>query len=106
MIHYHGTPITPRAVLHELAGRNFCVPFSDARDVGICHEIGQSVMIDNGAFSFWKAVGEGWRGSRAKGETMPRKFKCKKCGHTKYRTTMTRRYCAKCKQLISRIFVL
>jgi hypothetical protein len=50
MIHYHGTPITPRSVLFELAGRCFCVPYSDPRDVAICHEIGQSVMIDNGAF--------------------------------------------------------
>jgi hypothetical protein len=54
VIHYHGTPITPRAVLHALGGRSFCVPFSDGRDVGIAHEIGQSVMLDNGAFSAWK----------------------------------------------------
>lgn len=54
MIHYHGTPVTPRSVLYELAGRNFCVSFSDPRDVAICHQIGQSVMLDNGAFSFWK----------------------------------------------------
>jgi hypothetical protein len=54
VIHYHGTPITPRSVLFELAGRNFCVPFSDPRDLEICHQIGQSVMIDNGAFTLWK----------------------------------------------------
>lgn len=54
MIHYHGTPITPRATLFEMAGRNFCVPFSDPRDLEMCHQIGQSVMIDNGAFSLWK----------------------------------------------------
>ena len=53
-MHYHGTPITPRAKLLELAGRCFCVPFSDKRDAEVCHEIGQSVMLDNGAFSFWK----------------------------------------------------
>jgi len=40
-------------VLHQLAGRNFCVPWSDPRDVEICHEIGQSVLLDNGAFSAW-----------------------------------------------------
>ncbi len=54
MIHYHGTPITPRSVLFELAGRNFCVPYSDPRDLEMCHQIGQSVMIDNGAFTLWK----------------------------------------------------
>jgi hypothetical protein len=53
-MHYHGTPITPRAKLLELPGRNFCVSYADPRDVAVCHEIGQSVMLDNGAFSFWK----------------------------------------------------
>lgn len=54
MIHYHGTPITPRTTIYELAGRHFCVSFADPRDVGVCHEIGQSVMLDNGAFTFWR----------------------------------------------------
>lgn len=54
LIHYHGTPITPRRVLLELAGKNFCVSFSDPRDVATCHVIGQSVMLDNGAYSFWR----------------------------------------------------
>lgn len=54
MMHYHGTPITPRVKLHELAGRSFCVPWSDPRDLAVCHEIGQSVMLDNGAFTFWR----------------------------------------------------
>ncbi len=53
MIHYHGTPVTPRETLYELAGRHFCVSFAEPRDVKVCHEIGQSVMLDNGAFSFW-----------------------------------------------------
>jgi hypothetical protein len=53
-IHYHGTPITPRRVLHELAGRHFCVSFAKPQDVAECHRIGQSVMLDNGAFSVWK----------------------------------------------------
>lgn len=51
MIHYHGTPITPRGELLKLAGRNFCVPFSDPRDADTCQQIGQSIMFDNGAFS-------------------------------------------------------
>lgn len=54
MIHYHGTPITPRTELLSLAGRHFCVSFSAPRDAKTCHEIGQSVMLDNGAFSFWR----------------------------------------------------
>ena len=51
MIVYHGTPITPRAVLLSLAGRSFCVPFTDPRDAATCMAIGQSVMFDNGAWS-------------------------------------------------------
>jgi hypothetical protein len=63
VIHYHGTPITPREKLYELAGRHFCVSVAEPRDVKVCHEIGQSVMLDNGAFSFWRrnAIPE-WRG--------------------------------------------
>lgn len=52
-MHYHGTPITPRRTLLELGGKNFCVSFSDPRDVEVCHQIGQSVMLDNGAYSAW-----------------------------------------------------
>jgi hypothetical protein len=52
-LHYHGTPITPDRVLRELAGRCFCVRFGCHRQVELCHEIGQSVMLDNGAFSRW-----------------------------------------------------
>jgi hypothetical protein len=54
VIHYHGTPITPQGKLLELAGRNFCVSFAAPYQVAVCHEIGQSVMLDNGAFSFWR----------------------------------------------------
>jgi hypothetical protein len=56
VIHYHGTPITPRAKLLELAGRFFCVRYGEHRDVDIAHEIGQGVMLDNGAYSFWRQV--------------------------------------------------
>jgi hypothetical protein len=55
MIHYHGTPITPVSALYELRGRHFCVSHSAPRDVFRAHQIGQSVMLDNGAFSEWKA---------------------------------------------------
>lgn len=57
MIHYHGTPITPRRVLQELAGHNFCVSFSAPGDLAECHRIGQTVMLDNGAYNAWKQGG-------------------------------------------------
>jgi hypothetical protein len=55
MIHYHGTPITPIAALYEMAGRHFCVSHAAPSDVARVHMIGQSVMLDNGAFSKWKS---------------------------------------------------
>lgn len=54
MLHFHGTPISPRSALRSLAGRCFCVSFAVPRDVALCHEIGQAVMLDNGAFSAWR----------------------------------------------------
>lgn len=54
MLHYHGTPITPITALYELAGRHFCVSHAAPQDVTRCHQIGQSVMLDNGAYSAWK----------------------------------------------------
>lgn len=54
MIHYHGTPITPVSALYELHGRHFCVSHARPEDVKRVHMIGQSVMLDNGAFSAWK----------------------------------------------------
>jgi len=66
VIHYHGTPITPRARMLELTGRHFCVSYADPRDVTVAHEIGQSVMLDNGAFSFWrKGRATDWAGFAA-----------------------------------------
>ena len=55
MIHYHGTPITPRSVLLRLGGRSFCVSHASPNDVKVCHNIGESVMLDNGAFSAWRS---------------------------------------------------
>lgn len=55
MIHYHGTPITPIAALYEMSGRHFCVSHAHPADVARVHQIGQSVMLDNGAFSKWKS---------------------------------------------------
>lgn len=51
MLHYHGTPITPRAQLERMAGRMFCVSYASPQDLATCLRIGQSVMLDNGAFS-------------------------------------------------------
>lgn len=57
MIHYHGTPLTPRSELLKMGGRCFCVPFPNPGDAETCLRIGQSVMFDNGAFSaFTKGV--------------------------------------------------
>lgn len=51
MIHYHGTPLSPRSELLALAGKYFCVSFAEPRDADWCRDNGQSVMWDNGAFS-------------------------------------------------------
>lgn len=57
-IHYHGTPITPITALYELAGRCFCVSHAHPEQVARVHDIGQSVLLDNGAFSKWKRGNE------------------------------------------------
>lgn len=51
MIHYHGTPLTPRDELLKMAGKHFCVSFADARDADWCLANAQSVMWDSGAFT-------------------------------------------------------
>jgi len=51
MIHYHGTPITPKSELLKMKGRNFCVSYAARGNIKDCMRIGQSVMLDNGAFS-------------------------------------------------------
>jgi hypothetical protein len=53
VIHYHGTPITPRERLLTMAGRHFCVSHAAPGDLATCLRIGASVMLDNGAFSMW-----------------------------------------------------
>lgn len=53
-VHYHGLPLTPNSALLTLAGRNFCVSFARPEQVEMAHRIGQSVMLDNGAFSVWR----------------------------------------------------
>lgn len=56
MIHFHGTPITPRAQLLAMAGRHFCVSYARPDDEAVCRRIGASVFFDNGAFSVFKGV--------------------------------------------------
>ena len=53
-IHYHGTPITPMTAFYQLAGKHFCVSFAAPDDIKRAHDMGQSVMLDNGAFSVWR----------------------------------------------------
>lgn len=51
MIHYHGTPITPKYALESMGGEHFCVSFARPDNLKECLRIGQSLMLDNGAFS-------------------------------------------------------
>jgi hypothetical protein len=53
-LHYHGTPITPVAVLLKMAGGHFCVSHAAPDQIRLVHQIGQSVMLDNGAYSAWR----------------------------------------------------
>lgn len=55
MIHYHGGPITPMEVFYTLAGKCFCVSHFRPEQVERMHEIGQSVLLDCGAYSKWKS---------------------------------------------------
>ncbi len=54
-IHYHGTPISPLKVLHLMAGSHFCVSYARPEQLRHCKQIGQSVMLDNGAFSLYRS---------------------------------------------------
>jgi hypothetical protein len=62
-MHYHGLPVTPLTALAQLGGCNFCVSYAAPHQVTRAHELGQSVMLDNGAFSFWR-IGKAtdWQG--------------------------------------------
>lgn len=56
MIHYHGTPVggTRLDASRFLAGRHALVPFARSDDLGAAL---QSVVLDNSAFSLWRAGG-------------------------------------------------
>lgn len=53
-LHYHVTPLTPTAALESVAGSHFCVSYYRPDQIEIAHRLGQSVMLDNGAYSFWR----------------------------------------------------
>ena len=55
MIHYHCADIHPHHRLTELAGRHLLVSHAYPAPATIAHQIGQSVLLDNGAFSVWKS---------------------------------------------------
>lgn len=55
MIHYHGTPISPREKCLQMKGRHFCLSWAYVQrcvsETEFVLEIAQSVMFDNGAFT-------------------------------------------------------
>lgn len=56
MIHFHGLPMTPVAdMLRAMQGRHAMVSFEDPRQIEEAAEVCQSVVLDNGAFSAWRA---------------------------------------------------
>lgn len=56
MIHYHGLPITPLAdMLRTLRGRHAMVSFEHPHQIADAAEVCQSAVLDNGAFSAWRA---------------------------------------------------
>lgn len=62
-LHYHGLPITPLDVLNQLAGCHFCVSFYRPEQIGHARKLGQSLLLDNGAFSAWRqGVATNWPG--------------------------------------------
>lgn len=60
MIHYHGTPIggSKDNTCRFLQGRHALVPFKRPDDLSAVIEFCQSFVLDNSAFSYWRA-GEG-----------------------------------------------
>jgi len=59
-----GTPISPRGLAEQLAGASFCVSYHHRRRLGpqLDQLIGlvgadDMLLVDNGAFSAWKAGG-------------------------------------------------
>lgn len=58
MIHYHGLPITPDAVLIDAYNAKHAMcSYANPGQIEIAAEVCQSVALDNGAFSAWKKGG-------------------------------------------------
>lgn len=55
MIHYHCADISPAEKMLSLAGRHLLVSHAYPRADALAHSIGQTVLLDNGAFSVWKS---------------------------------------------------
>lgn len=56
MIHYHGGPLTPVSVaVAAWTGRHGLVSFEHPEQLDIALEVCQSVVLDNGAFTAWRA---------------------------------------------------
>jgi len=56
MIHYHGGPITPDpCAVKTWKARHALISFAQPQQLNLAMEICQSFMLDNGAFSLWKA---------------------------------------------------
>lgn len=55
MIHYHCSDINPHSKLLDLSGRHLLVSHAYPRSIEIAHQIAQTVLLDNGAFSVWKS---------------------------------------------------
>lgn len=55
-----GTPVTPNRLLHTLAGSSFCVSHAHPRDLDDCIDLvgdEEILVLDNGAFTYWKQGG-------------------------------------------------
>lgn len=61
MIHYHGTPISPRSAMDGMEGRHFCLSWAYVKrcqsETEAVLKIAQSVMFDNGAYTAY-TIGE------------------------------------------------
>jgi hypothetical protein len=56
MIHYHGLPVTPiEAAIAAVRGGHAFVSFARPEQLGLALEVCQTVAVDNGAFSAWRA---------------------------------------------------
>lgn len=56
LIHYHGLPMTPVAdMLRVMRGRHAMVSFEHPQQIEEAAEVCQSVALDNGAFTAWRA---------------------------------------------------